>query len=330
MSAGREVFLGFASANVLHSLSFADVLDEDTGRGYQRRFNPAHSLDFRKYIQQEKSSTIPLTFNARERTDGAWRVERDHHAPYARMVITDDPIKVFTQVDCQHRLGHLNDLSLVLPFMCFLGLTEREEMEVFNVINSKAKGLSTSLLDFHDASLATDLAADRPELFIAIHLKNDSQSPWFRQVSLGGKATSGLTRRASLRTLQTAIKRFLTQTKILQKQPPEVVAQMVLDFWAAVALLLRDAWNNPRKTLLCKGVGVYALMGIAGDLVNEAGSATIDKLYFRNKLADFILDIDWSNAGPMNGLGGETGVKTALGVLRSSRGKGKLRVISNG
>jgi hypothetical protein len=34
--AGREVFLGFAPANILHSLSFADVLDEDTGRGYQR------------------------------------------------------------------------------------------------------------------------------------------------------------------------------------------------------------------------------------------------------------------------------------------------------
>jgi hypothetical protein len=44
MSAGREVFLGFAPANILHSLSFADVLDEDTGRGYQRRFNasPQH------------------------------------------------------------------------------------------------------------------------------------------------------------------------------------------------------------------------------------------------------------------------------------------------
>jgi len=329
MSAGREVFLGFAPANILHSLSFADILDEDTGRGYQRRFNSAHSLDFRKYIQQEKSSTIPLTFNARERSDDAWRVERDR-APHARMVIADERIKIFTQVDCQHRLGHLNDLTLVLPFMCFLGLTEREEMEVFNVINSKAQGLSTSLLDFHDSRLATDLAAERPELFIAIHLKNDSQSPWFRQVSLGGKATSGMTRRASLRTLQTAVKRFLTQTKILQRQPPEVVAQMVLDFWAAVALLLRDKWDNPRKTLLCKGVGVYALMGIAGDLVDEAGSATIDKRYFSNKLADFILDIDWSNAGTLNGLGGETGAKTALGILRSSRGKGKLRVISNG
>src|SRR5439155_4556651 len=134
-----------------------------------------------------------------------------------RLLIADEKVKVFTQVDCQHRLGYLNDLPLDLPFMCFLGLTEREEMEVFNVINSKAKGLSTSLLDFHDSRLAADLAAERPELFIAIHLKNDAESPWFNQVHLGGKATSGLTRRASLRTLQTAIKRFLTQTKILQR-----------------------------------------------------------------------------------------------------------------
>lgn len=328
-SAAREVFLGFAPANLLHSLSFADVLDEDTGRGYQRRFNPAHSLDFRKYIQQENSSTIPLTFNARMRNDGAWRVER-MASPYARMVIVDDRAKILTQVDCQHRLGYLNDLSLILPFMCFLGLTEREEMEVFNVINSKAKGLSTSLLDFHDATLASDLASERPELFVALHLNNDNQSPWYRQLNLGGQTTSGMTRRASLRTMQKAVKKFLTQTRILQSRRPDAVAQIVLDFWAAVALLLRDGWDNPRRSLLCKGVGVYALMGIAADLVNEAGSAVIDKRYFSNKLSDFILDVDWSSAGPLSGLGGEGGVKAALGVLRNSRGKGQLRIVSNG
>src|SRR5580692_2157608 len=75
-AAERRVLVGFAPAHLLHSLSFADVLDEDTGRGYQRRFNSVHSLDFRKYIQKEKSSTIPLTLNARERIDGAWRLER--------------------------------------------------------------------------------------------------------------------------------------------------------------------------------------------------------------------------------------------------------------
>ena len=117
-----------------------------------------HSLDFRKYIQQERSATIPLTLNARQRTDDAWRLERGEGRD-ARLFVADEKMKIFTQVDCQHRLGHLNDLTIELPFMCFLGLTEREEMEVFNVINSKAKGLSTSLLDFHDSRLATDLAA---------------------------------------------------------------------------------------------------------------------------------------------------------------------------
>src|SRR5438128_1055260 len=61
----KEVLLGFAPAGVLHALSFADVLDEDTGRGYQRRFNAPHSLDFRRYIQRAGTSTIPLTFNLR-------------------------------------------------------------------------------------------------------------------------------------------------------------------------------------------------------------------------------------------------------------------------
>ncbi len=38
-SAHRDVLVGFAPANILYSYSFSDVLDEDSGRGYQRRFN---------------------------------------------------------------------------------------------------------------------------------------------------------------------------------------------------------------------------------------------------------------------------------------------------
>ena len=64
-AAHRHVLLGFAAADLLRSLSFADVLDEDTRRGYQRRFNTHHSLDFRRYIQKSGSSTIPLSFNLR-------------------------------------------------------------------------------------------------------------------------------------------------------------------------------------------------------------------------------------------------------------------------
>src|SRR5206468_11281071 len=116
----------------------------------------------------------------------------------------------------------LNGLDLPLPFMCFVGLTPREEMEIFRIINSKAKGISTSLLDWHDAALAANLAKERPELFIALQLNNFGESPWQRQLDLGGSTTSGLFRRASLRTMQIAIKRFLAQTKILKRHDIDI------------------------------------------------------------------------------------------------------------
>ena len=323
--------MGFAPANLLHDFSFADILDEDTGRGYQRRFNPQHSLDFRRYIQKDRSSTIPLTFNLRPRDDGAWRVV-NLGGQRARLEIVKSKGKVFAQVDCQHRLGHLNDLPVILPFMCFIGLSEREEMEIFNIINSKAKGLSTSLLDFHDAQLTDDLARERPELFIALHLNNDAKSPWCRQLDLGGSSTSGLSRRASLRTMQKAVKRFLSLTKIRRTRSADNAAQVVLDFWEAISLVLPDQWSHPRNHLITKGIGVYALMDIAGDLYNEApdNGRACDKRYFVNTLSDFIGDIDWTSRGPLKGFGGEGGVKSVVDLIRQARKKAKFRIISNG
>lgn len=325
-SAKRRVFLGFAPASLLFSASFADVLNEDTGQGYQRKLNSKHSLDFRKYIQEQTSSTIPLTFNLRPRPDTAWSiVERE--PPFARLCIDESAGKVLAQVDCQHRLGYLNDLDVSLPFMCFLGLTEREEMEVFNVINSKAKGLSTSLLDFHDATLASDLASERPELFIALHLNNNPESPWYRQLDLGGNSTSGLMRRASLRTMQKAVKRFLGQTKILHHLSPDAAAQVVLDFWSAVAIVAREAWDSPRRHLINKGVGVYALLAVAVDLYLESLGQSCDKRYFAAKLSEFISSLDWSTNGDLKGLGGETGVNEAVSIIRDIRRKRQLRVV---
>lgn len=331
LSAQRKVFLGFAPAGLLYNLSFADVLNEDTGLGYQRRFDPQHSLDFRKYIQQKNSSTIPLTFNLRPRSDGAWKI-KNISSSTAVLEIKDEAGKVFTQVDCQHRLGYLNDINIDLPFMCFVGLSEHEEMEVFKIINSKSKGLSTSLLDFHDATVATDLASERPELFIALHLNNNSESPWYRQLDLGGITTSGLMRRASLRTMQKAVKRFLRHTKFLQLHSPETAAQIVLDFWAAVAVVLPDAWDSPRHYLINKGVGVYALMTIAGDLYAESMGQTCDKRYFVTKLSEFVTDIDWSSQGPLRGFGGEGGVNSVVALIRETRRslQIKLKVVLNG
>lgn len=311
---------------MLRAASFTDVLDEESGRGYQRRLNPQHSLDFRRYIQLPGSATIPLTLNARPRDDNGWELVESARRAQLRLRLDTGP--VLAQVDCQHRLGHLQDLSTSLPFMCFLGLSEREEMEVFNTINSKAKGLSTSLLDFHAATLATNLGVERPELFIALHLHNDPTSPWHQQLDLGGHSTSGLQRRASLRTMQKATKRFLHQTDLLAIVAPGRAAEIVLAFWAAVAHVLSDPWAAPRKHLVNKGVGVYALMAVAGDLVLEAPDRRhCDRGYFTAKLADLLPLLDWRTDGSLKGLGGESGVKQAIGILRSARAAHRFKVV---
>jgi DGQHR domain-containing protein len=328
-SAGRTVALGFAPARLLAALSFADVLVEETGRGYQRRFNAKHSLDFRRYIQGENSSTIPLTFNLRPSAQNTWRL-RDATSGVSVLEIDDQGEKVLVQVDCQHRLGYLSDVDVTLPFMSFIGLNEREEMEIFSVINSKARGLSNSLLDFHEASLAGDLARERPELYVALQLNVHPDSPWCKQLDLGGAATSGMMRRASLRTMQKAIKKFLSQSHILQKESVESAAEVTIAFWSAVSVVLQEPWNSPREYLVNKGVGVYALMTIASDLYSEAGGQVCDKRYFINKLSEFLGDVDWSRNGPFQGFGGEGGVIPVVSAIRAMRRTIPMRVVKHG
>lgn len=320
LSASREVLLGYAPAKLLHALSFADVLDESSRTGYQRRFNPQHSLDFRRYIKREGSTTPPLTFNLRPRDDVAWRVEHDDGGA-SRLLLSSTHGPLLAQVDCQHRLGHLKDFDLPLPFMVFLGLTERQEMEVFNIINGKAKGLSSSLLDYHQANLVADLGKEKPELLIALSLNDDPESPWFQQLDLGGQTTSGLKRRASLRTIQKAVRRFLTASGALDVLSPHDAARMVREFWVAIAMLLPAQWQDTRRHFLTKGVGVYALMGLLSDLWVEASRDGVppDRERFVEMMRDFVIPFDWSTGGPLKGLGGEAGADEALTVMRRRR-----------
>lgn len=326
-SADRPVLLGFASARTLSDISIADVLDEDTKTGYQRRFSPTHSLDFRRYIQQPGSTTIPLTFNLRPDQDTggvpAWKIVSASKG--TRLIIRADAGKVLSQVDCQHRLGRIGDLDILLPFMCFVGLSEREELEIFTIINSKAKGIRGSLLDYHAAKMAEDLSHERPELMIALHLNAAEDSPWYRRLDLGGKPTLGMTRRASLRMMQQAVKRFLTESRAISSgTPPEEIARVASDFWCAVASVLPTQWNDTRRHYLTKGVGVYALMGLLADFWKEAdgNTALLGRPYFEAMLSDFALDFDWSTHGPLKGLGGVSGAHEAHEKLRVARRAG--------
>lgn len=330
----REVFIGFAPASILAQVSFADLLDESTGKGYQRRFHREHSLEFKRYIQQPNASTIPLTFNLRPDHSDYWKLERKSDASNAAtLLISANQVQVMAQVDCQHRLGYLGDSPIQFAFMTFIGLTVAEEMDVFRVINGKAKGLSGSLLDFTEARLAADnLSTFKPELYIALRLHEDPRSPWHLRLDLGGKSTVGNKRQASLRTMQNATKRFLRGAQLAPSTNHDTTARLLIDFWTAVSMVLPNEWAAPRTHMLTKGIGVYSLMSLAGVLTREAmqTNRNCDLDYFIAKLSDFLHRIDWSHHGPLQGYGGVSGAEAVLALLQQLRSQPIVSSVSYG
>lgn len=326
----RKVFVGFAPASLLYSLSFADVLDEESSKGYQRRFNEQHSLEFRKYIRQPGATTIPLTFNLRPNKAKSWNLVV-HKGNYAVLHIDPTSGPMLAQVDCQHRLGFMKDVSIPLAFMAFVGLTIREEMEVFSIINSKAKGLSSSLLDYHQSKLSEDLSTAKPEIYIALKLNDTPDSPWYRKLDLGGNSTVGMKRYASLRTMQKAVRRFLRESNILKSHTADEAFSVILSFWNAVTKVLPKAWSEPRKHFLTKGIGVYCLLSIAGDLYVEGTTKGLrcDTDYFAGVLSDFVTEFNWTTSGPLRGFGGAAGADQAVELLRKLRTPRRLRILAN-
>lgn len=300
-----EVFLGFAPAGLLHSLSFADILNEDTGEGYQRPPNRRHSLDFKQYISRAGSSTIPLTFNLRSELSHAWELvlEADGRA----MLSLDPNVRCLAQVDCQHRLGELHDSDVPLAFMTFIDLDLRREMSLFVVINSKARGLSSSLTDFHESNLLNDLAAEAPHLYIARRLNEDPISPWFRLIRYGGETSSGLKRQTSFRMMQKTISKLLRQIRSVETGTVEDKYKLVVSFWRAVSTVFHDEWIDHRHHLLTKGVGLYSLTLLLADIVRNTGAASLDENAFICKLMPLKKTIGWSTRGMFAYAGGQKG-----------------------
>lgn len=324
----REVFMAFEKAKVLYALSFADVYDENSGDGYQRRFNREHSLSFKRYINRPGATTIPLTFNLRPEAAGVWKIERLRGASgLAKLIINGLDKPIMAQVDCQHRLGYMSDSLIEFAFIAYLGLDVVAEMEIFRDINGKAKGLSSSLLDLTEAKLSGEtLHEENAALYYAMHLADSPKSPWYQKLDKGGKVNVGTKRTVSLRAMQQAVRRFLKEAQLPQNHSPEEVTELLINYWIAVSYLLKDAWENPRRNLLNKSIGVYSLMSIAGDLVRESNRALIrcDQDYFIGKLSDFIDQIDWSTQGVLKGFGGVKGADAALELLRHTRTSNRL------
>lgn len=307
------VILGSAFARDLRAVSFADVFDEVAQTGYQRPCDRRHAQEFRAYIEKPGATTIPLTFNLRGSPGAAWQLAppagpAGSAAELRLRVPAPHEERVVARVDCQHRLEMMSESTVPLAFQCFLGLTPQDEMRVFSVINSKAKGLNPSLIDYHQ-SVLLDVARDAADLYIAKRLHYDPASVWHNNLKLGGMATQGATRRMTLRGMRHAVQIFLHHG-LIGDLPIQEQYEVVAALWSAIVRTWPNVWKDPRKHLLTKGIGVQGLSLLGADVVKLAmrEGEELTEATFEHHLAR-LRDFDWSNSGPFRGLGGRGGAR---------------------
>lgn len=219
-------------------------------------------------------------------------------------------------MDCQHRLGELNGSKVTLAFMSFIGLDLRAEMAMFTVINSKAKGLSSSLTDYHESNLLNDLASEAPHLYIARKLNEDSKSPWHKLIRYGGETTSGLKRRTSFRMMQKSVQQFLRDINGYYTGNLDDKYEIVVEYWNAIQKVFPDEWKEHRHHLITKGVGLYSLMMLLPDMIKSQNQISYDEDYFQSLLKPLKEKVDWKSNGTFANAGGHKGARETYLTLK--------------
>ena len=116
--------------------------------------------------------------------------------------------------------------------------------------------------------------------------------------------------------MQQAIRRFLKSTEEICDGDILDKYQLVCDYWRAVRIVFPTAWDSHRYHLLTKGVGLYSLMYLLGDIVRAHRDLSLDINLFIRVLTPLRSSVDWSSSGMFANAGGDKGAIEVYRVLR--------------
>lgn len=217
-------------------------------------------------------------------------------------------------MDGQHRLGGITkyiketNSELNVPFLAFHCLDEDEEIRLFDVINTKAKGIGSSLSRF--------LRRDSDELsWVATELMVQNSSPFFSIGSIIGKRNKD--RHITLQNLYKTL-HYLTKEPRIASLSKEEKLSLSLSYFDSIRQTFENEWSNYKDYRLTHIVCLDAL--------SIAGSGILDRaVHNQNKRFDYALiekavrklkRVDWSMNGPLKYLKGLPGSRSLAEELK--------------
>ena len=252
-------------------------------------------------------------------------------------------------VDGQHRVKALakamnedqaDILNVKIPFVCMIGADESQEMEQFHVVNSNAKSVPTDLAlellrarSEHDPSFAQRVkdGGRKWELDaqgLTQHLATAS-STWKARIRLANSPKAQTTVPSA--SFAKSLKPLLAQPTLFRRIPSiEQQGQVIDAYWRAIRRVLPEAFEDPPKFNIQKGIGVDVMHSVLPnvlDQVRAAGCSMFKPESYEDLLEQTLLSIEGFNGDSELVTGANfwrTGRDGAAGIYSSAAGKRRL------
>jgi len=261
-----------------------------------------------------------------------------------------DEVKFYI-VDGQHRIASLKKAidsnnvdpgirKIKIPFICMIGATEIEEMTQFYTINDTAKSISTSLAfallkerSAGDEQFAKHLSEETVEKWkvtaqeMTEKISSQKGGIWYRRIRLPNMEKGSTT--ATSANFAKSLKPILDLYIFKKLADLEKKVQVLTAYWNAVRNVIPEAFEDPLKYSIQKGIGIDVVHGIypvIADSIRGSGNSLFEPNSYTTYLQN-LLELTGVNGSGKQVTGADfwlTGRAGAAGSYSSIAGKRRL------
>ncbi|WP_135557118.1 DGQHR domain-containing protein [Paenibacillus cymbidii] len=308
---GKIIYLGNLSTSAALKLTYVKPYDHPSGKGYQRPVDSKRCNDFALYLSKGDNSLFtPILLNA----ESHWEfVSYDkNRSSFGRLICKDKA----SLMDGQHRLGGIQrytkdtNSEIHVPFLAFHYLDEDEEINLFDIINTKAKGIGASLSKYLKRN-SDDIS------WVATQLIIRGESPFHFIGTLTGKRNSG--RHVTLQNLYKVLE-LLFKPEQLKGLPKEEKLLLSLTYFNTIKEQFNVEWLDYKEFRITHIVCLNALAIIGAEIITRISDSEFKQKNYQRISKDVkkLKFIDWSYEGALKFIKGMSGSRALAADLISS------------
>jgi DGQHR domain-containing protein len=252
-----HIFCFVLDSSTFDRIAFVSRRDDDKEAGYQRNLSKQRAADIAHYIDKENGcipNSILVNLEEGATYDEKTQTLRIPNQPKAAWVI-----------DGQHRMFGLRQAKTTydLVVTAFLDINVAEQAKQFKIINSKQKGVPTSLLyDLLDLTKDGTYVQQRGHE-LATRLNDDPESPWYRQIDLTGSGDGLITQTRVV----TAVEGLISDRGALFQYSEEEQYGILRNYFTAIKAIFASDWGN-KNSVLTKALGFSAWLIVLPQVFN--------------------------------------------------------------